>query len=179
MAKYLSLIIAISISLLLSGCEKKENAMIKIVDVEKVISKSSFLSQENNHLRKVKETLLAGKQSAENSYLKMAEEDVKKTALADKLLLERTWGQEQKNARIATLDAVYKAVEQYRVENKVTLVTHKTAIIAMDNSADISDEIIERLKDQQVKYAALPTISTRDVSAKPAESVPAEVQTQE
>lgn len=144
--------------------------MIKFVDVEKVISQSSLLKQESEHLNKVKETLLAGKKAAENSYEKMTKEDAQKSALADKLLLERSWSQQQKQARISTLETIYAAAEQYRVENKIAVITHKTAIIAGDTSADISDQIITLLKEQQVKYAPLPEISTRDTNVTSAQT---------
>lgn len=182
MAKTLPFIVVTAALLLLSGCNEKneENTMIKIVDVEKVISQSSLSTQEKEHLNKVKDTLLAGKKAAEENYAKMSKDDVQKSALADKILLERNWDLQRKQARMATLDTVYTAVEQYRAEKKIILVTHKTAIIAADNSADISDEIIARLKDQQVKYNVLPEISTRDASATtPVANSPADTETQQ
>ena len=176
MAKSLPLVVAAIAALFLSGCNEKneEKNMIKSVDVEKVISTSALLTQENEHLNKVKETLLAGKEAAEANYAKMTEENAQKSALADKLLLEKSWNQQRKQARIITLDTLYAEIEQYRVENKITLIAHKTAIIAGDNSADISNEIVTRIKDKQVKYGSLPEVSTRDTAPESADISPAE-----
>lgn len=177
MVKKLPLIIAVAASLLLSGCnDNTESATVKIVDVEKVLAQSSLLTQESVHLNKVKETLLAGKKAATANYARMSREDAQKAALADKLLLEKSWNQQRTRARTETLEVIYTAVEKYRAEQKIKLVAHKTAIIAGDAGADISDEIVTRLKGQQIKYAPLPEVSTRSASAAPADASPTETQ---
>ena len=101
---------------------------------------------------------------------------LQKATLADKLLLEKSWNQQRTRARAETLKVIYAAVGKYREEQKIELIAHKTAIIAGDEGADISDEIVTRLKGQQIKYGSLPEVSTRDANSTPAVKSPAEPQ---
>lgn len=147
----------------LTACDNSGNstAHFAYVDLGRVIISSDISSQEKAHLDAVKSALIASAKEAGEVYKTMPDDEKKKAAAADAAILNRDWTAEERKARVASVQAVMKKVEEYRKSHGIQVVMNRTAILAADPKADISTDIIKALSGTSIDYGKLPEIKVK------------------
>lgn len=153
-------------STLLSGCDTKTQGekAVKFINIDRVMQESGLAEQQQQRLKTVNETLQSGLKMSQQNTASLTEEKRQKALLADQQLLNLEWQREQKKARTVVLKAITDTAEAWRKEHNLLAIFPVQSVLASDPEADISEEIVKRLKDQEVDFGSLPTIA-----AKPAE----------
>lgn len=151
----------------LTACDNTDrNAASPVyVDLGKIISASGIGKQEKAHLDAVKATLMDSAKKAADVYKTLPDENRKKAAVTDAMVLNRDWAAEEQKARIISAKAVLIKVEEYRRAHNIPVILNRTAILAADPKADISDEITKSMTDVSVDYGKLPTLKIKEEDA--------------
>lgn len=147
----------------LTGCDQAGNGGGKIatVDLVKILNESSVGKQETERNQQVRDILVQAGQQADKEVAALPADKQKQSRLADQAILNRQWNNEQQSARAASVQAIVKAIDSYRQEKKLTLVVESHQLIASDPASDVSQAIIDSLKDTKVNFGDLPEITTK------------------
>ncbi len=148
---------------LVAGCNEKTTGVepVKFVDMEKLLVDSGLAEQEAAHLRLVNERLQRGAELAGKQYSTMDEEKVNLARQADGQILQFQWQAEQQNARKAVLAAVTEAAMSWQDEHGAVAILPRQAALTVAKDADITDEILVKLKNHNVKFNSLPEVAIK------------------
>lgn len=151
----------------LTACDNADkNATTPLyVDLGKIISSTDIGKQEKTHLDAVKTTLMDSAKKAEEVYKTLPDDSRKKAAATDAMVLNRDWAAEEQKARIASAKAVLVKVEEYRKAHHIPVILNRTAVVASDPKADISDDIVKSMAGVTVDYGALPALKVQSSDA--------------
>lgn len=146
---------------LLTGCDLKNQGekKVKFVNIERVMQESGLGQQQQERLKAVNEKLQHGLKMAQANGMMLPEDQRQKAMLADQQMLNMEWQKEQNKSNAAVLKAIAEASEQFRKENNLLAIMPAT--LAYDPQADITNEIIAKLKTTVVDFGALPDIGTK------------------
>lgn len=157
---------AIVLTTFVAGCDQGEKRnmelSVRFVDTQQVLIKSGLADQEKVHLTTVSQALRKGFRLAEMQYDALPEDKRKAAKLSDARLLETHWQQEQYRANAAVTETMQKVIRSWQSENKVSMILPRQYSLAIDESLDITSEIVNQLKNEKVQFGKLPEISVRN-----------------
>ncbi|PWW07009.1 hypothetical protein [Mangrovibacter plantisponsor] len=148
---------------IVAGCNEKTTGVdpVKFVDMEKLLVDSGLAEQEAAHLRLVNERLKQGAELAGKQYSTMDEEKVGLARQADGQILQLQWQAEQQNARKTVLAAVTEAAMSWQDEHGAVAILPRQAALSVAKDADITDDILAKLKNYTVKFNSLPEVAIK------------------
>ena len=141
------------------------NQKIAYVNVARLISESSLGRLESARNEEVKAILMKAEAAAQKAYLSMSVEDMQNNRAVDAANINQSWLIEQKNSRSMSLSFALKKVEEYRKAKNFNIVLNSEHVVAADEEYDITNDILESLKDINVDYGDLPTFTMKNGAA--------------
>lgn len=132
------------------------NKKIAYVNLAKIITESSVGVQEQERLNKVKEILVAAELAAQQIYTTMSEEDIQRNRAVDIANINQSWQIEQQNARSISLKTIVDEVDNYRKDKNLDMILNGEIVVSAESKFDVSEEIIERLKEVCIEYGEMP-----------------------
>jgi Skp family chaperone for outer membrane proteins len=161
---------------LLTGCDNGDKSKmgntIRFVDTQQVLDMSGLSEQEAVHLKAVGEKLRDGLTLAQSRYATMDEATRRQAELSDRQVLEMQWRSEQQAAHQVVTDAMTKAVLSWQMKNKIDAVMPRQAALALAADVDITADIANALKNEQMTFGTLPEINLKE-EAQEKEEAPA------
>lgn len=153
---------ALAVPLLLTGCDNMgKQQSIAWVDYAQLLENSAPGLQEKSHNNEVKTILLKAKQSVQETYTAMDKDKAARSQLADTQMLNKQWLLEQRQARQKTMDVLNKSITDYLEKNHLRAILPKEEAVAVAPDADITQIIIDKVKDVKVDYGKLPEVTIK------------------
>ncbi len=109
----------------------------------------------------VRALLIKANSEAESHYKNLSSDKVDGAKRADRQIINNQWLVQQQVARKAVLDEVASVVEELRRKDGYSVVLDKTAVLAIGERDDITEQVINLLKNSTVDFGALPEVSIK------------------
>lgn len=166
MIKHAKVLSAVFVTAFLFGCEQKSDftGEVAYINLTKILNESEAGNQEKARNQKVKDVLVQAEQDAQSVYQSMNKEEALKARAADELSLNNEWARSRQKSRTVTLKTITEKVEEVRKQKKYKMVMAQENIMAADNSLDMTQDVINQLKETKIDYGALPQITINKIN---------------
>lgn len=144
--------------------------IVAVVDVEKIMTESVPAREGAEHFKKAHDVLQKGMSDLEAKVKDMPADKRDRELINGQRTLQAQLNSERMAVTKVVNDLMIDVIRDWRVSNKVAIVTAKQSLLDADNVLDITDKVIVALNKKKATFPDLPVVKFNEPEQKAGEA---------